>query len=174
LQRENLNAIEEAQGYSQLIAQFELKQEEVATKVGKSRTVVANALRLLKLPSTVQAAIRDGRLSVGHAKVILGLVAEKQQQLALERILKDGLNVRQTEALVSLWQERERRGPLKAGPPGAPVTNAHVASIESRLRELLGTKVQLRYAQGRGALEISFFSDAELERLLQIIGVRGD
>src|SRR5438128_1380402 len=146
LQRENLNPIEEAQGYSQLIAQFELKQEEVATKVGKSRAVVANALRLLKLPTIIQTAIRDGRLSVGHAKVILGLTAEKQQQLACERILKAGLNVRQTEALVSLWQERERRGPLKEGPPGAPVTNAHVASIESRLRELLGTKVQLRYA----------------------------
>src|SRR5437870_3426987 len=73
LQRENLNPIEEAQGYSQLIGQFQLKQEEVATKVGKSRTVVANALRLLKLPDPVQARVRDGRLSVGHAKVILGL-----------------------------------------------------------------------------------------------------
>src|SRR5205823_4670349 len=87
LQRENLNPIEEAHGYSQLIAQFELKQEEVATKVGKSRTVVANALRLLKLPSPVQSSIREGRLSVGHAKVILGLAGEKQQQLAAERIL---------------------------------------------------------------------------------------
>ncbi len=76
LQRENLNPIEEAQGYAQLIEQFQLKQEEVATKVGKSRAVVANALRLLKLPPSIQASIREGRLSVGHAKVILGLASE--------------------------------------------------------------------------------------------------
>src|SRR6266404_2977829 len=94
LQRENLNPIEEAHGYAQLIAQFELTQEEVATKVGKSRAVVTNALRLLKLPTIIQTAIRDGRLSVGHAKVILGLPSEKQQQLAAQRVLKEGLNVR--------------------------------------------------------------------------------
>ena len=80
LQRENLNAMEEAHGYSQLIEQFQLKQEEVATKVGKSRAVVANALRLLKLPPSLQASIREGRLSVGHAKVILGLASEQNQR----------------------------------------------------------------------------------------------
>ena len=85
LQRENLNAIEEAHGYAQLIEQFHLKQEEVGVKVGKSRAVVANALRLLKLPGSVQTCIRDGRLSVGHAKVILGLAGDKEQQLAAER-----------------------------------------------------------------------------------------
>src|ERR1035438_3817464 len=100
LQRENLNPIEEAQGYAQLIEQFQLTQEEVAAKVGKSRAVVANALRLLKLPAALQTSIREGRLSVGHAKVILGLATETQQRIAFERILKEGLNVRQTEALV--------------------------------------------------------------------------
>src|SRR5437588_9516652 len=107
LQRENLNPIEEAQGYAQLIEQFQLKQEEVALKVGKSRAVVANALRLLKLAPAIQTYVRDGRLSVGHAKVILGLISEKQQELAAERILKEGLNVRQTEALVAKLQARE-------------------------------------------------------------------
>src|SRR5215472_10808698 len=106
LQRENLNPIEEAQGYFQLINQFQLTQEDVATKVGKSRAVVANALRLLKLPLTLQNYIRDGRLSVGHAKVVLGLTNEKQQELAAERVIKDGLNVRQTEGLIAKLQSR--------------------------------------------------------------------
>lgn len=173
LQRENLNPIEEAQGYSQLISQFQLTQEEVATKVGKSRTVVANALRILKLPSTLQGYIRDGRLSVGHAKVILGLVTEKQQQLAAERIIKDGLNVRQTEGLVAKLQERA----TASGKPASitPLTkDAHVASLENKLRERLGTKVNLRYAQGKGALEISFFNDDDLERVLQILGINAE
>lgn len=171
LQRENLNPIEEAHGYAQLIEQFQLKQEEVATKVGKSRAVVANALRLLKLPSPIQASLRDGRLSVGHAKVILGLAGEAQQKLAADRILREGLNVRQTEALVARLQARETGTVGQPIPPLPPPRDAHVASLENQLRERLGTKVHLRYAKGRGALEIAFFSDAELERILQVLGV---
>ena len=172
LQREDLNPIEEAHGYAQLIEQFQLKQEDVGTKVGKSRAAVANALRLLKLPSTVQTCIRDGRLSVGHAKVILGLATEKQQQLAVQRILNEGLNVRQTEALVSRLTGKEDAA--SKGAVSRSGKDANVTNLENRLRERLGTKVQLRYAQGKGALEIHFFSDAELERLLQIIGVVAD
>ena len=171
LQRENLNAIEEAQGYSQLIEQFQLKQEEVATKVGKSRAVVANALRLLKLPPSIQTSIREGRLSVGHAKVILGLAGETQQRLAFERILKEGLNVRQTEGLVARLQARDAGAVTKPGPITPLNRDTHVASLENQLRERLGTKVHLRYAHGRGALEVAFFSDAELERILLILGV---
>jgi ParB family chromosome partitioning protein len=170
LQRENLNPLEEAQGYAQLISQFQLTQEGVATKVGKSRAVVANALRLLKLPAAIQICLRDGRLSVGHAKVILGLASESQQSQAAQKIIKDGLNVRQAEALVARLQPRET-GPAAKGPAPAPARDPHVANLEDKLRERLGTKVQLRYAQGKGALEISFFSDAELERILQILGI---
>jgi ParB family chromosome partitioning protein len=171
LQRENLNAIEEAQGYAQLIEQFQLKQEEVATKVGKSRTAVTNALRLLKLAPTIQAFIREGRLSVGHAKAILGLTAEKQQKFAAERILKEGLNVRQTETLVARLQARETETASKGTIPAPLARDAHVAHLENLVRERLGTKVQLRYSQGKGALEISFFSDAELERILHLLGI---
>jgi ParB family chromosome partitioning protein len=171
LQRENLNPIEEAHGYAQLIEQFQLKQEEVATKVGKSRAAVANSLRLLKLASSIQASIREGRLSVGHAKVILGLASEKHQKIAAERILTEGLNVRQTEGLVARLQAREAGTVTKITPP---TRDAHVASLENHLRERLGTKVHLRYAQGKGALEITFFSDAELERILQVLGISPD
>jgi ParB family transcriptional regulator, chromosome partitioning protein len=174
LQRENLNAIEEAHGYSQLIEQFQLKQEEVATKVGKSRAAVANALRLLKLPPSLQASIREGRLSVGHAKVILGLGSEQNQRLAAERILKEGLNVRQTEGLVARLQARESGAVTKPGIPTPVTRDAHVANVENQLRERLGTKVHLRYAQGKGALEITFFSDSELERILNLLGISPD
>src|ERR1051325_6178076 len=104
LQRENLNPTEEAVGYAQLVEQFQLRQEDVATKVGKSRVAVANALRLLKLAPEVQAYVRNGRVSVGHAKVILGLNLGEQQKLAAERVIKGGLTVRQTEELVTRLQ----------------------------------------------------------------------
>jgi ParB family chromosome partitioning protein len=172
LQRENLNAVEEAHGYNQLISQFELTQEEVAIKVGKSRAVVANSLRLLKLAPEIQIYLRHGRLSIGHAKVILGLAGEKEQQLAAERVIKDGLNVRQTEGLVKKLQAR---GPTEKPTAKLSITqDAHVTSLEDRLRERLGTKIRLRYAQGKGSLEISFFSDDELERVLQLLGIHPD
>jgi ParB family transcriptional regulator, chromosome partitioning protein len=174
LQRENLNPLEESQGYAQLISQFQLTQEEVATKVGKSRAVIANSLRLLKLAPEIQGYLRDARLSVGHAKVILGLAAEKHQKHAAERILRDGLNVRQTEALVAHLQARETSTQTKTPPLAPKSKDTHIANLENQLRERLGTKVQLRYAQGKGALEIVFFSDAELERVLGIIGVTSD
>jgi len=171
LQRENLNAIEEANGYEQLIGQFGLKQEEVAIKVGKSRAAVANALRLLKLPESIQNYVRDGRLSVGHAKVILGLATGTQQQRAAERILKEGFNVRQAEALVGAIQQRDTGSRGKAPTSQGVVKDPHLAAIEDQLRERFGTKIHLRYALGKGALEITFFSEAEFERILQILGV---
>jgi len=174
LQRENLNAVEEAHGYAQLAEQFQLTQEDIAAKVGKSRAVVANSLRLLKLPAIVQKYLRDGRLTVGHAKVILGLTDEKKQQLAAERIIKDGLNVRQTEGLVAKLQTRgAKRSGVKLETVAAASGDPHIADLEARLREVFATKVQLHYAQGKGSVEISFFSEEELERILQILGVTG-
>jgi ParB family chromosome partitioning protein len=171
LQRENLNAIEEAQGYAQLIGQFQLTQEEVAIKVGKSRAVVANSLRLLKLSPTIQNYVRENRLSVGHAKVILGLADPHQQQHAAERVIKDALNVRQTEGFVAKLQNRATE---KTATKIPAAKDSNVAALEDKLRERLGTKVHLRYAEGKGAVEISFFSDDELERVLQLLGINSD
>jgi ParB family chromosome partitioning protein len=173
LQRENLNAIEEAHGYAQLIEQFKMTQEDAALKVGKSRAAVANALRLLKLPSSIQRQIEQNRLSTGHAKVILGLVTEKQQTLAVERILRDGLSVRQTEALVAALQARANGTATKPAGKTA-IRDTHVTNLEDKLRERLGTKVQLHYTQGKGTLQIAFFSDAELERILEALGVTAE
>jgi ParB family chromosome partitioning protein len=175
LQRENLNALEEALGYAQLAGQFQLTQEEIATKVGKSRAAVANATRLLKLPVSIQAHVRDGRLSVGHAKVILGLEDEKSQKTAAERIIKDGLNVRQTEGLVAKLQSRATRKTEAAITTATPPAgDPHVSDLEAKLREVFATKVKLNYALGKGSVEITFYSDAELERLLQLLGVKMD
>ena len=173
LQRENLNAVEEARGYAQLAEQFNLTQEEIAAKVGKGRAVVANAVRLLKLPAPVLELVRDGRLSVGHAKAILSLADEKSWPLAAERVLKDGLNVRQTEGLVAKWQAP----PAPPATPAAvapPARDAHVARLEDKLREKFGTKVQLHYRQGKGAVEITFYNDTDLERILQLLDVHPD
>jgi len=173
LQRENLNPLEEAQGYAELTDKFQLRQEDVALKVGKSRAVVANALRLLKLPAEIQSYVRDGRLSVGHAKAILALSSAPEQSLAAERVLKQGLNVRQAEALVAHLQQQVSATPShRANGSGTTVVpDVHVANLENKLRERLGTKVQLRYRQGKGALDIRFYSDDELERILQLLGI---
>ena len=175
LQRENLNAIEEALGYSQLAGQFQLTQEEISVKVGKSRASVANATRLLKLPAAVQSFIREGRLSVGHAKVILGLPAEKEQTLLAERIIKEGLNVRQTEGLLAKLQARPAKSTAENATPAAPApVDSNLARLEDKLREKFGTKVHLKYTMGKGAVEISFFSDDELQRILELVGVTAD
>jgi ParB family transcriptional regulator, chromosome partitioning protein len=171
LQRENLNPIEEAQGYAQLISQFHLTQEDAATKVGRSRVVVANALRLLKLPAELQAHVRDGRLSVGHAKVILGLASADDQKLAAERVLKKSLNVRQTEELVSFLQHKAGDKTGRKNGPAMPLEDANVSRLRDKLQERFGTKVILRYQKGKGAIEIKFFSDDDLERILGVAGV---
>lgn len=175
LQRENLNAIEEALGYAQLAERFSLTQEQIAQKVGKGRAVVANATRLLKLPPSVQTFVREGRLSVGHAKVILGLTGEKDQTTAAERVIKEGLNVRQTEGLIAKMSDRAARpAPARPEAVAARAGDPHVRSLEEKLREKFGTKIHLKYAQGKGALEISFYSDAELQRVLEILNVSAD
>jgi ParB family transcriptional regulator, chromosome partitioning protein len=174
LQRENLNAIEEAQGYAQLIGQFQLTQEQAALKVGKSRAVVANALRLLKLPSALQAFVREGRLSVGHAKVILGLSSAEEQELAAERVLKKSLNVRQTEELAGALQRKRGETNGERTRSGLQGQDAHLASVQNKIQERFGTKVVLRYHQGRGAVEIKFFNDDDLERILKVAGIEMD
>jgi len=175
LQRENLNALEEALGYAQLAEQFQLTQEQISVKVGKSRAAVANATRLLKLPAAVQSFLREGRITVGHAKVILGLPDEPGQKLAAERVVKDGLNVRQTEGLVAKLQARGAKLSSATAQPHAVVpVDSNIARLEEKMREKFGTKVHLKYVHGKGAVEISFFSDDELQRVLEILGINAD
>ncbi len=173
LQRENLNPIEEAQGYAQLIEQFQLKQEDAAKKVGRNRTTVANALRLLKLAPEIQSHVREGRLSVGHAKVILALSESAKQLLAAERILKQSLNVRQTEELIAQLQASSTiAAPAgKSGAASGAGRDIHVADLENRLQQHFGSKVSLKYKKGKGSIEVRFFNDDDLERILQLVGI---
>jgi ParB family chromosome partitioning protein len=174
LQRENLDPIEEAKGYAQLVDQFDLTQEEIAAKVGKNRATVANALRLIKLPAEVQTYVRDGLLSSGHAKVILGLKHAKDQIAAAKRVIKKELSVRQTEELLgALGQatpDKTKRGSARK----RSTTDAHILDLESKLRERLGTKVSLRYRKGKGSVDIKFFNDEDLQRILEHLGIKAD
>ena len=170
LQREDLNPIEEAQGYALLIDAFNLTQEETAQRVGKSRTAITNSLRLLNLPVQTLDHLRAGRLTVGHAKVILGIEDANHQNLTAERAIKDSLSVRQTEELiVDLLKGSSTSGKRKSRVN--PNREVHVTSLENRLKEKLGTKVSLTYREGKGSLTIKYFSDEDLERILKILDI---
>lgn len=169
LQREDLNPIEEARAYRQLITQFRLTQEQVAEKVGRSRAAVANAMRLLELPEEVQSWVANGQLSVGHAKAILGLTIADEQRLMAQRVLREGLTVRETERLVEQLKGQPTR-PGRLG--GLAATDPHVAAIEERLRDRLGTGVRVRHTKaGRGRIVIEYYNHDDLARLLTLLGV---
>lgn len=173
LQRENLNPVEEALGYRQLQTQFDLTQEEIARKVGRGRVVVANALRLLKLPESVLGWLREGSLSVGHAKAVLAVESPTRQEALARRAIDLGLTVRQLES-----EAGAAAPPPSGAKPTSPTTGSardpHQADLENRIRERFGMKVALRYKAGKGSLEVRFHSDDELDRVLQVIGVSVD
>ncbi len=166
LQRADLNALEEAMAYRQLTEEFELTQEQVARRVGKSRVAVSNTLRLLKAARPVQEALLKEKISEGHARALLGLEQAEAQEAALKTVLKRGLNVRQTEELVRrlLGLRREERQPKREPSP-------ETRALESRFREVLGTRVSLKRSGERGRIVIYFYSDEELDALYErIIG----
>jgi len=157
LQRADLNPLEEATAYRQLIEEFGLTQEQVAERVGKSRATVANALRLLRLPEEVKRELAAGRISEGHARALLALEDESRQSEALHRILKKGLSVRQTEELVRRMQAPPR--------PKARARSPETQALEEEFQAALGTKVQLFRSRKGGKLVIYFYSEEELQAL---------
>jgi ParB family chromosome partitioning protein len=118
--------------------------------------------------------LRDNRISVGHAKVILGLTDAMHQTIAAERIVKEGLNVRQTEGLVAKLQARVQKPTQGAKPAAIVPVDSNITRLEQKMREKFATKVHLKYAQGKGAVEISFYSDDELQRVLEILNISAD
>jgi ParB family chromosome partitioning protein len=156
LQRSDLNPMEEAAAYHQLVDEFELTQQQIARRVGKSRTAVANTLRLLKAARSVQEALLDERITEGHARALLGLEGVEAQEAALDTVLKQGLNVRQTEQLVRrLLGGKEKKDPAHQPSPEA-------RELERRFREALSTKVSLKRKGKGGRLVIFFYSEEEL------------
>ena len=169
LQRENLNPIEAAAGFQALISDLGLTQQEVAQRVGKQRATVANMLRLLYLPQEVQEMIREGKLSLGHAKAIASLSSAKLQRELATRIVRRGLSVRQAEASVARLQKTPETETKEAA--SSPARDPNVVAAEEALQKALGTKVVIAQGKGKkgGRLELHFFSDEELERIYQLV-----
>ena len=165
VQRENLNPIEEALGYQRLIEECALTQEVVAQKVGKDRVTIANALRLLKLPDSVQESLRKSELSAGHARALLGLPDRAQQIDLWKTILKNSLSVRQVEKLVQRASKPKSAAKKKVSPT-APYA---VREAEDKLRRIFGTQVKINLQGKGGKIEVEFYSDNDLERLLELM-----
>jgi ParB family chromosome partitioning protein len=162
IQRENLNPIEEALAYRRLADEFHLKQEEIATAVGKDRASVANFLRLLKLPEEIRAEVATGRLSMGHARALLALTDEGQQRSTARDVIARNLSVRETESLVK--KIGETGAPPQERAAASPV-DVHTRAAEDKLRFLLGTRVRIVRRGLRGRIEIDFGSEEELIRI---------
>lgn len=169
LQRVDLNPLEEAQTYKRLQTEFNLNQEEIATRVGKSRAVIANAMRLLNLDSRVQDFVCEGRLSNGHARAILGVADENAQYELAEKVIEEGLSVRQTEELVKEFNEpKEEETTVKGGIKDPEAVRAYLA-IAKDLKSVLGAKVNIKNGKNKGKIEIEYFSEDELERIAGLI-----
>jgi ParB family chromosome partitioning protein len=176
LQREDLNPIEEAHAYRRLAEEFSLRQEDIAQRVGKSRSVVANSLRLLDLHSQVQAYLAQGRLSVGHSKVLLALQNQEEQLVAAELTIRQAATVRMTERIVA--SQLARQGLGRSGKPGARPSQANsaivqnaVSDLETRLRDRLATHVTIHHGEKKGRIEIQYYSNDDLDRILSLLGV---
>ena len=169
IQREDLNALEEAQAYRRLSDEFGLTQEAIASRVGRSRTSVANAVRLLALSDEIKASLMSHEITEGHARALLAIEDEAVRRTAWRRVVDAALTVRQTEELARRPQAAPQSG---SGPAATPQQDPEVAALEARLRASLGTKVQLRSRpNGRGRLVLHFYSNEELEGLLDRLGV---
>ncbi len=180
VQREELNPIEVALGYQRLLEECGLTQEQVAEKIGKSRAAVSNTLRLLKLPPRVQASLRDGSLSVGHARALITIEEEADQNEILHEILDEGLTVRQVEERVRSWREEQRAEPGPAPKPRAvspPATPAppdrdtlQIQEFTNHLRTHFSTRVDIRHKpDGSGRVEIAYYTEDDLERLMELL-----
>ena len=168
LQRSDLNPLEEAEAYLSLQEKFGLSQEDIASRVGKARTTVTNALRLLRLPEEVQELLRDGRLTAGQARPLLGLPSREAQLALADRAVREGLTARDLERLSS---EPAREKPTKKKPQPVEV---HTAAAEEKLTRRLQTKVEIRRRGKGGILHIHFHSEEELMRLYDILVERGE
>ncbi len=167
LQREDLNPFEEARGYRELMDLFSLTQEQVAQKVGKSRSAVANSIRLLSLCDEIKELVLKKELTVGHVRALLGTENEGIQLMAARKIVEDGLNVRQTEALIKTLLTVKK--PKKKNPVDEEMKR-YLSSLEKKLSNSLGTKVKIQNKKNRGKIEIEYYNNEDFERIMNIIG----
>ena len=164
LQREDLDPVEEAAGIRELMTRCDLTQEQAARKLGKSRSALANSLRLLSLPETVLELLKSGFITIGHAKVVLGLPTPELQEEAAQMIADNQLNVRQAEALC-----KKLAKPAKE-PVAAPLPSALPVEVEESLKQALGSEVRVAYHDGKGKLTVHFYSDEQLKAFANLLG----
>lgn len=169
LQREDLTPVEEAEAYSSLIEKLHFTQDELARRLGKSRSHIANHIRLLQLPEEVRRFINEGQLSMGHGRTLLGLKDKESIKEVADRVITQGLNVRQVEALV-----QQLNTDVSHGTKEKPKKDIFVQATENHLREYFGTGVQIRKNKNKGKIEIEFYSEDDLERILEILKVQID
>ncbi len=165
IQRENLNPIEEADAYHRLITEFELTQDQAAERVGKSRSAVANFLRLRQLPDPIKTSILDGALSMGHARALLGADSPAKQQAAWREVIAKKLSVRQTEALIKRINTEKKSPPV----PELTPEQRYFSDVSEDLSRYFGTRVRINRKGKTGRVEIDFFSDEDLNRLLELL-----
>lgn len=167
LQRENLNPLEEAEGYQRLVEEFGLSQDEVAVRVGKDRATVANTLRLLRLLPEIRQYLLQGQISAGHARAILSLDSEERQKELCGLILQKGLSVREAEAFAKQWRKRPRRA--AHAEREQEVLQNQLQALQEALMRHLGTKVQILTKGNRGKVEIEYYSSEDLQRIVEAI-----
>lgn len=163
VQREHLNAIEQAQAYQRLIDECNLTQDDVAKKIGKDRSTITNIIRLLKLPKIIQDSVKVNEISMGHARSLLAVNNEKIQKSIWKKILNDSLSVRNVEKLIKETQEKS-----KIKKKESPRRSVFVQKVEEKLREKLGTKVMIRPKREGGVIEVEFYSPEDLSRLAEL------
>jgi len=166
IQREDLNPIEEAEAFSRLIGEFDLSQEEVAKRVGKDRSTIANALRLLKLPAPIRQDVLDQRLTMGHARALLPLEDEKKIMQVRNQVVSRRLSVRACEELVKKTKTAAKRVP---GTDARP--DPELAHLSRKMQQVLGTQVTILPKKQGGKIEISYYSAQDLDRLLELLGI---
>lgn len=167
LQRTDLNPVDEAQAYRNLVDVFELTQEEVAVRVGKSRVHVTNLLRLLELPEEIKRMLADGRIAAGHARALLGIEDPERQATVARQVEEEGMTVRQIEALARAPQPPEQASAPSS--PKAPPRRGRFPDLEESLADHLGTEVRVETGRGRGRIVISFGSRDDLHRIVELL-----
>ena len=171
IQRENLNPIEEAMAYKRLLKEFNLKQDEVAERVSKSRTAVTNSMRLLKLDERVQQMVIDDMISTGHARALLGIDDQEKQYTTAQKIFDEKLSVRETEKLVKKIQQEKDQPEAKEEVKIDPKMEAICRDLEEKMKVILGTKVAINQKDNqKGRIEIEYYSMDELDRIMDLFG----
>ncbi len=168
IQRQDLNPIEEASSYNSLMTKFNLTQEQISQKVGKSRSAVANSLRLLSLEPEIQSYVIDGSITEGHARCLLAVSGTVIREFIINRIIEDGLSVRQTEKLAKDLSDTTPKQ-TKAKAPNQ--TDIELERIRKKIEERLGTKVSINHGRKKGRIEIEYYGNRDLDRLLELLNL---